>query len=150
MELTEGRGGHASSRGIDHGCLSRLLRHQRFAYREASSTTLVGLSEVDLESCIGTPDHKDKFGATEILTYNGASTSTGGVSLNLPILGTLNLAGGGYCHMTVRVDDGRATAVRYSGETDATFGPDAYCAPIVRECLRDLQTGSAAPTPAPR
>jgi hypothetical protein len=115
-------------------------------------TSLVGLSEVDLESCIGTPDHKDKFGATEILTYNGASTSTGGVSLNLPILGTLNVAGGGYCHMTVRVDDGRATQIRYSGETDATFGPDAYCAPIVRECLRAIQARSAstATSAAPR
>lgn len=114
---------------------------------------LVGLSGLALESCVGVPNRRDKFGQTSILSYDGSSTSTGGMSLSLPIIGTISMSGGGDCHMTVRLDEGRVTQVRYSGEIDAPMAPEAYCAPLVRSCLRSLPpprppvtpTGSAPP-----
>ncbi|HVY13678.1 MAG TPA: hypothetical protein VHB27_00520 [Rhodopila sp.] len=122
-----------------------------------AETRLVGLSAVDLESCLGVPNRRDTFGQTAILSYDGSSTSSGGLSLALPIVGDLSFSGGGDCHMTVRLDEGRVSQVRYSGETDATFAPDAYCAPLVRTCLKDLPpqsrpqpVTSAGSAPAPR
>jgi hypothetical protein len=70
--------------------------------------------------------------SADILTYIGNSTSNKAISLGLPLLGGVTLAGGGYCHAIVRVKDGHVAEVRYSGETNATLARDAYCAPIER------------------
>jgi hypothetical protein len=53
--------------------------------------------------------------SADILTYIGNSTSNRAVSLGLPLLGGVTLAGGGYSHAIVRVKDGRVAEVRYSG-----------------------------------
>src|ERR1700752_1048595 len=104
---------------------------------------LVGLSEVDLETCLGAPDQRSTFGDTDILTYYGNSTSSTGLTLGVPFLADIGVTGGGggYCHAIFRVKDGRVAEVRYSGETDATLAPDAYCAPIVSGCLNQPARG---------
>jgi len=103
---------------------------------ERAQTSLVGLSEVDLQSCLGAPDQHSTFGSTDVLTWYATSTGDRGINITLPVIGGgFSLSGGGYCHLTARVENGTTTMIRYSGETSATFAPDAYCAPIVRSCL---------------
>ena len=97
---------------------------------------LLGLSEVDLEACLGGPDQHGSFGATDILTYYLTSSSS--VSYAIPIVGGFGFSNGGSCHATFRIDNGRVTHVIYSGEKNATLAPNAYCAPIVRSCLAEL------------
>ncbi len=94
---------------------------------------LIGLSEVDLESCLGVPDQHSSFGTTDVVTYYATSASS--TTLTLPLVGGIGLSYGGYCHATFRLDGGRVTRILYSGEKNATAAPDAYCAPIVRSCL---------------
>jgi hypothetical protein len=103
---------------------------------EAARSRLVGLSEVDLESCLGVPDQHSSFGGTDVLTYYATSASS--TSLTVPLVGGIGLSYGGYCHATFRLDGGRVTRILYSGEKNATAAPDAYCAPIVRTCLNYL------------
>jgi hypothetical protein len=89
----------------------------------------------------GTAQYFRRYGH---LTYIGNSTSNKGINLG----GVVTLSGGGYCHATFRVKDGRVVEVHYSGETNATLAPDAYCAPIVtaaftspsarKQCLRGV------------
>ena len=98
-----------------------------------AQTRLLGLSEVDLESCLGVPDQHASFGSTDVLTYYATSSSS--TSYAVPIVGGLGLSNGGYCHATFRVDDGRVSRLLYSGEKNATLAPSSYCAPIVRTCL---------------
>jgi hypothetical protein len=98
--------------------------------------TLMNMSEVDLESCLGVPDQHANFGDTEVLTYYATSTSSD--SFSLPIVGGIGFSNGGYCHATFEVKHGRVTQLLYSGEKNATLAPDAYCAPIVRTCLETL------------
>jgi hypothetical protein len=99
-----------------------------------AQTRLMGLTEVDLESCLGAPDQRQSFGKTDVLTYYATSTSS--TSFSLPVVGGIGFSNGAYCHATFRVDDGRVTRVLYSGEKNATGAPDAYCAPISRTCLQ--------------
>jgi hypothetical protein len=101
-----------------------------------AQTQLLGLSEVDLESCLGAPDERQSFGKTDVLTYYATSTSN--ISYSIPVIGGIGVTNGAYCHATIRVDNDRVTRVLYSGEKNATFAPDAYCAPISRTCLNFL------------
>jgi hypothetical protein len=114
--------------------------------------SFLGWSEVDLEACVGAPDQHSTFGDTDILTYYGSSTSNKGLnlSLGLPLIGGLSLSGGGYCHATFRVKNGRVVGLRYTGETDAPLAPDAYCAPIVRACAREPERAEASPFSTPQ
>jgi hypothetical protein len=100
--------------------------------------SLIGWSEVDLETCLGAPEQRSTFGDTDILTYIGNSTSNKSVNL----LGVISLSGGGYCHAIFRAKDGRVEQVHYSGETNATLAPDAYCAPIVRGCVHESEVAA--------
>lgn len=115
----------------------------------AAQQKLVGWSELDLESCLGAPDHQSTFGDTEILTYFGNSTSNKVFSLGMPFFGGLTISGGGYCHAIFRVREGRVAELRYTGETDATLAPDAYCAPIVRGCVLQAEQPAASPQITP-
>lgn len=110
------------------------LQDGRLADR--ARTRLVGLREVDLEACLGGPDQHSSFGSTDVLTYYLSSSSA--ISYTIPIVGGLGFSNGGSCHATFRIDGGRVTHVIYSGEKNATFAPNAYCAPIVRSCLAEL------------
>ena len=113
-----------------------------------AQTRLLGLSEVDLEACLGVPDQHATFGATDVLTYYATSSSS--MSYSLPIVGGIGLSNGGYCHATFRLDQGRVTQLLYSGEKNTTLAPDSYCAPILRSCMiwlgrhRDTRGSTAA------
>jgi hypothetical protein len=96
----------------------------------------MGMSEVDLVSCLGSPDQHSSFGNTDVLTYYASSASS--TSYAVPIIGGLSFSNGAYCHATFRLDGGHVTQLLYSGEKNATLAPDAYCAPIVRTCLEHL------------
>lgn len=97
---------------------------------------MTGLSEVDLESCIGVPDQHANFGSTTVDTWNFSSASS--TSYTIPIIGGLGQSNGGNCKATFRIEDGRVARVMYSGEKNALFAPDAYCASIVRTCTEWL------------
>jgi hypothetical protein len=103
---------------------------------QEARTQLMGMSEVDLESCLGVPDQHSSFGSTDVLTYYASSTSS--TSYTLPLVGGIGLTNGAYCHATFQLKDGHVTQLLYSGEKNATLAPDAYCAPILRTCLAHL------------
>jgi hypothetical protein len=97
---------------------------------------LLGMSEVDMDTCLGAPDQHASIGATDVLTWY--TTSSSSVSWSLPIVQGPSYTNGGNCHMTARFDNGIATRILYSGEKNATAAPSAYCAPIVRSCIDTL------------
>ena len=94
---------------------------------QQGKTRLLGLKEVDLVACMGSPDQHSAFPGTDVLTWYAASNSS--LSFSPPIIGGFSAANGGYCHVTARID---------RGENTATLAPDAYCAPILRSCLAEL------------
>jgi hypothetical protein len=103
---------------------------------ETAQQRLVGWSKLAAETCLGAPVHESSFGDTDILTYVASSTDSHTVSIGLPLVIGISVAGGGYCNAVLRVKDGRVAEVRYIGETNGYYGArDAYCAPIVRSCL---------------
>jgi len=77
-----------------------------------------------------------------VLTYYATSTSA--TSYSIPLIGGIGFSNGGYCHATFKVQNGTVTRLIYSGEKNATFAPDAYCAPIVRSCLEFLHQAAPA------
>jgi len=107
----------------------------------------MGLSEVDLESCLGAPDQHSSFGSTDVLTYYATSTSSD--TYSIPIIGGLSFTNGGYCHATFQLQHGIVTQILYSGEKNATIAPDAYCAPIMRTCLEHLRQTTPPASSAP-
>lgn len=111
---------------------------------DGAKTSLLGLSEVELESCLGVPDQHASFGSTDVLTYYATSSSS--TSYSIPIVGGLGFSNGGYCHATFRVDGGRVSRITYSGEKNGTLAPNAYCAPILRSCVAWLADHPAART----
>ena len=62
----------------------------------------------------------------------------GGVEVSVPIVGGGFKVGksGAYCNAIVRVIDGKAVEVNYTGDNDGVVGKEGVCAPIVRGCLR--------------
>ncbi len=121
-------------------------------YAERAKNRLIGMSEVDLETCLGAPDQHATFGATDILTYYTNSSSS--TTWSLPIVQGPSYSNGGNCHMTVRFDNEVATRILYSGEKNSTGAPSSYCAPIVRTCLDTLNglrsaKGTAYPAATP-
>jgi hypothetical protein len=114
---------------------------------QSARTRLLGLSEVDLESCLGAPDQHGSFGGTDILTYY--TTSSSNITYSIPVIGGIGLNNGGNCHATFQLRQGRVTQILYSGEKNATLAADAYCAPIFRTCLEHLGRISSAPPKQP-
>jgi hypothetical protein len=113
------------------------------ARRAASS--LIGLSQMDLETCLGVPNRRDRLDQTSIFSYDGDATNSGGLNLSMPIYGGVSVAGGGNCHLVARLDNGRVTAIHYTGDTDAPLAPEAYCAPLVKSCLEPPPTAPSTP-----
>jgi hypothetical protein len=103
--------------------------------------SLMNMSEVALESCLGVPDQHSNFGDTDILTYDASSSSN--TSYSVPFVGGLGFSNGGYCHATFQLRHQHVTQLLYSGEKNATLAPDAYCAPILRTCLDTLRQGAS-------
>ncbi|HSZ92681.1 MAG TPA: hypothetical protein VK822_25280 [Acetobacteraceae bacterium] len=107
---------------------------------EDAQSRLMGMSEVDLESCLGVPDQHSSFGTTDVLTYYATSTSSD--TFSVPLIGGYSISNGGYCHATFQLKDGHVTQILYSGEKNQTLAPDAYCAPILRTCIDHLRQTS--------
>jgi hypothetical protein len=103
-------------------------------------TTLVGMSQVDLESCLGLPDQKLTEGRTTLFMYSANSSHS--LSLTIPVIDFVGASFSGYCHATFRIEKDRVIAVHYSGDTDDPLGggQDAVCAPIVRSCYAERAT----------
>jgi len=112
---------------------------------ERARSSLLGTTTADLQSCLGAPDNHSEFGDVAVLTYKGSSTNNSGVNITLPVIGGgFNVSGGGYCNATFKIVDGRVAAIHYNGETDAPMAPDAYCAPIVRNCVGPAEPRQSA------
>jgi hypothetical protein len=117
--------------------------HDASVAREAQRR-LIGMNEAELQTCLGVPVRRSTFGQSSVLTYASTTNSGGGVSLSLPVIGGISLSGGGYsCNANIRLDDGRVTQVRYSGDATAPLAENAYCAPIVRDCVENPPDGVA-------
>lgn len=105
---------------------------------------IVGMDADTLQSCAGIPTRTKRLDPqTELYSYENHYESTGGVQVNLPIIGGGFKAGGAgsYCHAIVRVVRGKVVAVTYTGDDDEMIGRDGVCAPIVRGCLRAYEKG---------
>jgi hypothetical protein len=51
---------------------------------EQARTSLVGMSELELESCVGLPDKEATKGKTTLLVYNAPNATT--INLSVPIV----------------------------------------------------------------
>jgi hypothetical protein len=112
-----------------------------------AQTEMVGMSQVDLESCLGVPDQHATFGDVDVLTYYTASSSS--MTYSIPVIGGLGFSNGGNCHATFDLKDGHVVRVLYSGEKNAFAATDAYCAPILNTCLGTLDRKQTAARTAP-
>jgi hypothetical protein len=113
-----------------------------------AQTKLVGMSEADLEACLGVPDQHATFGDRDVLTYY--TTSSSSMNYSIPVIGGLGFSNGGNCHATFDLQGGHVVRLLYSGEKNAFVAPDAYCAPILNTCLGtlDRQPPETAKAPA--
>jgi hypothetical protein len=107
------------------------------AIAKAARTSLLGMSELQLETCLGLPDQKVTDGKTTIFMYD--ATASHSLSLTVPVINFVGASFSGYCHATFRIEKRRVVAIHYSGDTDDLFGggKDALCAPIVRSCFAE-------------
>ena len=111
-----------------------------------AQTAFLGMPEADVQTCLGVPNRRADLGPTSILTYDQATVENG-AGVTVPLIGGINFASGGNCRAHVRLDNGVVTQMRYTGETDSPLGGrDAYCAALVRSCVREPLR---APPPPP-
>lgn len=98
---------------------------------------MVGLRRADLYVCAGFPSRAERIDVLrEIYSYELRGHQEGGLNLNLPVVGGLNLTGdAGYCRANFELIDGVVTRVGFSGDNDSPGAPEARCAPIIKSCL---------------
>ena len=108
-------------------------------------TSLVGMSAVDLQACAGIPTRVAWLDAHEVLFDYEQAAQAAPVSLKLLDDISLSLGGGGACHAVMRIAGSRVVEVHYPGAGGSLGGPDAACAPLVRECLRHPVRRAAPP-----
>jgi len=96
-----------------------------------AKTNLVGMSDLDLETCLGLPDKE--AGKTTLLSYNATSART--VNLSIPIVNGIGVSLAGYCRATFRLKNGHVTGVTYTGDGDPLEGPNSACGALMRACL---------------
>jgi hypothetical protein len=108
-----------------------------------AQNAMIGMSDYELQSCVGAPDEKSQVGDAEILTYY-ATTTNNGVNLTVPIIGGgVSLTGSGYCHATFTLNGGKVTKVQYTGNNSQLAAPQSIYAPIVKACIpRPEQPGA--------
>jgi hypothetical protein len=106
---------------------------------EEGRRVVLGMDAETVQSCAGIPTRTKQLDPrTEILSYEIKNENTGGVQLTAPIVGGGFKAGGSgtYCHVILRVVDGKVAEVNYTGDNDDFVGKDGVCAPVLRGCLR--------------
>jgi hypothetical protein len=101
---------------------------------QTARTSLVGMSELNLETCLGIPDHTVTVGKTTLFTYTSTAART--LNLSVPVVNGVGVSFGGNCRATFRLDKGHVTSVTYGGDSYGFEGPDSACASIVRGCVR--------------
>src|ERR1700722_6862714 len=74
-----------------------------------AKTGLVGMSELDLETCLGLPDKEATKGKTALLSYDATSART--VNLSIPIVNGIEVSLAGHCRATFRLEKGRVAGV---------------------------------------
>ena len=100
---------------------------------EQAKTSLVGMSELELETCLGLPDKEATKGKTTLLSYNATGART--VNLSVPIVNGIGVSLAGYCRATFRLENGRLAGVAYTGDSDPLEGPNSACGALMRACL---------------
>ena len=100
---------------------------------EQAKTSLVGMSEFDLETCLGLPDKEATNGRTTLLSYNATSART--VNLSIPIVNGVGVSVAAYCRATFRLEKGRVASVSYTGDGDPLEGENNACGALMRACL---------------
>ena len=103
---------------------------------------ILGMNAETFQACAGIPTRTKQLDSrTELLSYELKNENTGGVEVNVPIVGGGFKIGrsGSYCHAVVRVVDGKVAELNYTGDNDDVVGTEGVCAPIVRGCLRAYQ-----------
>jgi hypothetical protein len=110
---------------------------------------LVGMDVSDLQSCAGIPSRTAALeDGTTLLSYEQKNANTGGLTVDLPVLGGFTAGNSGsYCHALFRVAQGRVIGLNYTGDNDDVGGENGVCAPIVRGCLRQ-PVPAVVPPPA--
>jgi hypothetical protein len=101
---------------------SRGCAYENTLMAEQAKTSLVGMSELELETCLGLPDKEATKGKTTLLSYNATSAKT--VNLSIPIVNGIGVSLAGYCprHSGLRMDGSPvwpipATAIRWRDQT---------------------------------
>jgi len=100
---------------------------------------VIGLDADSFQACAGIPTRTKRLDPrTEILSYELKNENVGGMEFSVPLVGGgFKIAGSGsYCHVIVRVLDGRVVEINYTGDNDDFVGKEGVCAPLVRGCLR--------------
>ena len=122
--------------GLLGGCAAEQAREAW-----AARSRLVGMTSSDVRMCAGFPAATAPDGDGEIWMFEHGATTPGGIAppaLTVPTLtgvGTIGLSTDGYCRAQMRFASGRVTEVTYAGATSIGAAKDAFCAPIVRNCL---------------
>jgi hypothetical protein len=98
-----------------------------------AKTSLVGLSELELETCLGLPDKEATKGKTRLLSYNATSART--VNLSIPIVNGIGVSIVGSCRATFRLESGRVAGVSYTGDGNPFEGRNSACGSLMRACL---------------
>jgi len=100
---------------------------------ERAKTSHVGMSELDVETCLGLPDKEATKGKTTLLSYNATSART--VNLSIPIINGIGVSVAGYCRATFTLENGRVAGVTYTGDGDPLVGENNACGGLMRACL---------------
>ena len=100
---------------------------------EQARTSLVGMSELELESCVGLPDKEATKGKTTLLVYNAPNATT--INLSVPIVNGVGVSIAGNCRATFRLENGRVASVSYTGDGDPLEGENSACGSLMRACL---------------
>jgi hypothetical protein len=101
-------------------------------------TNLAGMNVVDLQACAGVPAKKPTqiSPTTWLLTYSFASSATPAFSVKVLTDLDLEIGNKGGCSLTVRAaEPGYVQAVHFTNDEFSTSGPQAACAPLIRECV---------------
>src|SRR5262249_19645867 len=109
---------------------------------EKGREVVLGMNAETFQACAGIPTRTKQLDPrTEILSYELKNENTGGVEVNVPIVGGGFKIGrsGSYCNAIVRVVDGKVAELNFTGDNDDFIGREGVCAPIVRGCLRAYQ-----------
>lgn len=108
--------------------------------REAR-TRLPGTTLPDLIACAGVPDHRMRVDRLEwVLVYDQSSAVQPSLTASVSALASLvkpavTMGAAGTCRAIVRIYGNRVRSVHYAGPSGTFEGPNAACAPLVRDCL---------------